>query len=92
MQTGNQNNILVGLNPPSCPCTAAPAQGPVLFIVPGPELALDGLVSLINSLLHVVHQSVVKLEVLLVLPSRTKKFGKSSRSGWNVTLTEVPNS
>ena len=26
----------------SCPCAATPTQGPVLFIAPGPELALDG--------------------------------------------------
>ena len=28
---------------PSCPCAATHTQGPVLFIAPGPELALDGL-------------------------------------------------
>ena len=26
----------------SCPCAATPTQGLVLFIAPGPELALDG--------------------------------------------------
>ena len=26
---------------PSCPCAVTPTQGPMLFIVPGPELALD---------------------------------------------------
>ena len=32
-----------GAEAPSCPCTAAPVQGPVLFTAPGRELALDGL-------------------------------------------------
>ena len=26
---------------PSCPCAATTTQGPVLFIAPGPELAID---------------------------------------------------
>ena len=32
----------IGTYKESCPCAANPTQGPVLFIAPGPELALDG--------------------------------------------------
>ena len=42
IQTVELNDILVGLKPLSCPCAATPAQWPVLFIAPGPELTLDG--------------------------------------------------
>ena len=43
---GGLNNILMGQKPPFCPCTATHAQGPMSFIAPGPELALDGPVSM----------------------------------------------